>query len=274
MLFSHQQWLAGCGAALVAFSLTAHANAALIVDLRATSATGSLSLNDSKTLTYNPLQGTGSATMQIWAVATGASGNSALEGFQFAYGSFLSSNLPSPITGGTVRGTLTATVHPSFLEGSGPNAGGNVDLDGDSDFDVGGAAQNNSANWFYGRSNEIINTANAAAQGVTFNPLADGGIEILLGTLAFDNLSAVSGALTTDLTQINWAGRIDGTTFASFLYQQDGATVTAATNQFLAAGLPVNVNVNAIPEPGTYALGTMLLAGLAGWKLRRKKLQG
>jgi len=271
MFFSPQRWLACCGAMVLAGSLTTPVSAALIVDLRATSASGSLSLNNSKSLTYNPLLGNGSATMQVWAVVTGASGNSAIEGFQSAYGGFLSSNLPAATTGGSVRGTLTATVHPSFLEGSGPTGGSNADLDGDGDSDVGGLSQNSSTGWFYARSNEIINTSNAAAQGVTFNSLADGGIEMLLGTLTFDNLSTVSGALGTDSTLINWTGRIDGATFTSFIFQQDGSTVTAATSQFLAAGLPVNVNVNAIPEPGTYALGTILLVGVAGWKLRRKK---
>src|SRR4051812_26055586 len=70
--------------------------------------------------------------LDVWAVVRGSDSNAANDGFQWAHGSFLSSD----VGGGVAAGSLSATVLTPFESTSFQN-GTQVDLDGDGDLDVG-----------------------------------------------------------------------------------------------------------------------------------------
>jgi len=69
--------------------------------------------------------------LDVWAVVTGTDSNSANDGFQWAHGSFLSSD----VGGGAAGGTLSASVQSPF-DATASSNGTQVDLDGDGDLDL------------------------------------------------------------------------------------------------------------------------------------------
>ncbi|HEV8290406.1 MAG TPA: calcium-binding protein [Tepidisphaeraceae bacterium] len=81
--------------------------------------------------------------LDVWAVVTGADATAADDAFQWAHGSFLSSD----VGGGAAGGTLSASVLSPFAATAASN-GGQADLDGDGDLDV-GSNDNSRPNGFF-----------------------------------------------------------------------------------------------------------------------------
>src|SRR5687767_10327624 len=72
-------------------------------------------------------------SLDVWAVITAGDTDAANDAFQWAHGSFLSSD----VGGGAASGTLAATLSDPFAAGNGASNGAQTDLDGDGDLDVG-----------------------------------------------------------------------------------------------------------------------------------------
>jgi hypothetical protein len=199
--------------------------------------------------------------LELYAVVTGAAGNSALEGFQDGYLSVLSSN------GGNIRGTLSGTLQSPFAASASQN-GLSQDLDGDGDSDLGSNATAASNAFLFARAGTL------QTSGVSIT----NGQEFKLATLTFTVTSIINPA---DQTFINLAVRVTDFTGIDLeaVWQQDGNGSSSTNldpggtfpNSFPLAGTAVSIR--AIPEPGAAALlplGAMLCAA---WRRRPPHLR-
>jgi hypothetical protein len=101
--------------------------------------------------------------MEAWATVSGANGISSDEGFQLAQGSFVSGD----VSGGSVSGTLSVTRTYPFT-GAGSQNGGQQDLDGDGDLDVGSANSSSITNYFMARADVLQGGSSFKIADVTF----------------------------------------------------------------------------------------------------------
>jgi hypothetical protein len=219
------------GAAIAGVS--AAANAALVIDVVATSANGGAVLVNGKNV--NILAATPGAviTFDIFADTTGSNGNTQDDGILSFAGSFLSE-------GGAARGNLVATRAAS-MTGTGGSNGLVTDLDGDGDLDVGSNNNASASNFFSARS--------STAPNPVFGP------HVLVGTMSMTLGAPASGGNTL----VNFRPRVSSTAGSWF---EDGTQITSSA---FSAGAPVTLIV---PEPTTLGL-----AGVAGLGLlaRRRK---
>lgn len=220
------------------------AQAALIIDMQATSATGA-TLTNSK-LINNATVGA-VINFNILALTTGTNLSSTDDGLLLVIGGFKTG------VGGPILGNVTSATRSSLFLGSGGSNGLQNNLDGDTDSDWGGLSDLSAGGWYAARA--------------TGAPDPAFGGSVVVGTVSLMLTSVADGQTT-----FNFVKRASASA-ASWFEDGDGVTFS---NQGLSsnfnAGTPVVINAPAaIPEPGTYALGGVLLAGLAGLKLRRKK---
>jgi len=215
--------------------LGAAANAALVIDLRATTGSpGVVITNQGKTVTGTVNGST--VNFDVFALVTDS--NNAVttdQGILSFAGSFLSD-------GGGVRGNLAAAA-ASTMRGSGFSNGLMQDLDADTDLDVGSNTNTSSANFFNARSS-------AAPQPVF-------GSEVLVGNLTFTVTTSSSSP-----TSVNFRPRAAGTAGSWF---EDGSQITSSA---FSAGTPVLVSgASGVPEPASLAMAS--IAGL-GMLARRR----
>jgi Ca2+-binding RTX toxin-like protein len=118
--------------------------------------------------------------LNVWAVVTAGDTDAANDAFQWAHGSFLSSD----VGGGAAAGTLAATVANNFAAETASNGAG-VDLDGDGDLDV-GSNNNAVADGFF-----VARSGGSAVGGSGAAPA-----RILIGTVKFTVTSLKSGTST------------------------------------------------------------------------------
>lgn len=245
------------------------ASAALIVDLR---------FSDN---TKTKPAAAGIYTINAWAQVTGgANANPNDDGLQFLIGSVRSTQ----VSGGAVLGNgasgVTAATGAGLFSTSGSVGGANgtqqnVSLDGIFDWGTTSSAASGGIKFnstFNSGLDAVFANSPGAVPGTNVNSIA-GGWEYLIGSFTFTidpssvNASAAQGATTT----LDWF-KMTSSTIGQHSHRIDGATIsTAATYAPSLAANGVSFTANAIPEPGTLALGGMVLAGLAGWKLRRRK---
>jgi Ca2+-binding RTX toxin-like protein len=126
--------------------------------------------------------------LDVWAVVTGSNNTAADDGFQWAHGSFLSSD----VGGGAAAGTLSASVVGPFTATSFQD-GTQADLDGDGDLDVGSNNDASPDNYFVARADGIQSGQDPAPA------------EFRIGTVSFVVSSLKSGTSTN----INFRPRQD-----------------------------------------------------------------
>jgi MYXO-CTERM domain-containing protein len=218
------------GAAVAGMS--AAADAALVIDLRATGVTGQGTVANEKTVT-NVAPGS-IVAFDVFAITTDSNnGNTSDQGILSFAGSFLSA-------GGTTEGNLVA-ARAATMTGTGGSNGLVTDLDADGDLDVGSNNNASALNFFSARS--------------TTAPTPQFGMTVLVGTLAMTITEA-----TPLETLVNFRVRVAGTAGSWF---EDGSQITSSN---FSPGSPVSVN--GIPEPA--ALGLAGLTALGALARRRR----
>lgn len=177
-------------------------------------------------------------SLDLFAVVTGAPGNSAVEGFQNGFGSVSSS------TGGNIRGNLSASIAPAF-QGSGSTVGVAQDFDADGDMDLGSKLDTYTTDFLFPRAGSMVTTGGTA--------ITD-GTEFKLATISFTVTSIVS---LNDFTPITIAFRVPA--FSQpleivALWSVDGAP---QNSNGLGDGVAPTVGSSvliAVPEPSSFAL--------------------
>src|SRR6267142_2569292 len=117
--------------------------------------------------------------LDVWAVVTGADATATNDAFQWAMGSFLSSD----VGGGAAGGTLEANLNDVFATGD-PSNGTQADLDGDGDLDVGSNDNSQPDNFFVARASGLQGGHDPAPA------------KFLIGTVSFTVTSLKSGTST------------------------------------------------------------------------------
>jgi hypothetical protein len=155
---------------------------------------------------------------------------------------------------------------------AGINAGTPFDMNGDGDTDIGDTGTSSGyytlgvglGDYGFGSSLGFRDGfVSAASLGLTGNDFAYAKIMSITATV--DDLSILNG----ESTLISFLPRTGGN---YHLTRADGANFNSNGTANIAVGSGVTISTaTAVPEPGTLALGGMLIAGLASWKLRRKQ---
>ena len=238
-MHSRSFWIAGVSAALAVMA-SLNAEASLTYDLRVTNGV------DSKTK-YVTANGQ-VVTMELWAVVKGS--GPGLEGFQYGYGSVLSS------TGGNIKGDLAATLVAPFNTGS-AQSGTPTDLDSDGDLDLGSNGTQATAPGFMD-----ARAASMQTNGTTIT----NGQEFKLATLTFTVTNIANFA---DFSTIAVNFRVTGfSTGQEALWQEDGAAANSvSTGSLPGVGASVLISV---PEPSSMLLLCSGVAGGAALRRRRR----
>ena len=163
--------------------------------------------------------------MELYAIVTGADTSTANEGFQFAWGSLLSSPVSAqPLLSGSLAATPTAPFNDL-----GSQAGAVQDLDGDGDLDVGSNATSADTSYLFAR-------ADAMQAGGSFK-------------VADVIFTVPAGAAAGQQTRVNFRpAAFAGTFVKSALWREDGAPEDNTTGT-VGAGTDVVLIVNPTPPP-------------------------
>jgi hypothetical protein len=153
--------------------------------------------------------------LEIVVTVTGHDADLNNDGLQTVHASLLSTN----IIGGSVLGNLTSTLDADFAAAASQN-GTPVDLDGDTDLDIGRNEGTQTAGLFLARAGSIITT------GAEVNGTAKTWV---VGTATFTVTSLLYGV------QTNLVVRPPNTT-AAFIYREDGAQMSPQTGGVLTTG--------------------------------------
>jgi MYXO-CTERM domain-containing protein len=232
--------LAGVGAA-------SQADAALVVDIRATALNGGpLTLRDSSSTAKDVKVAVGDVvTLQIWAQASGTNGAND-EVIKTLQGSLVSTGI---LKGGLAGGVSEPFTTPGYQNG----ASQDLDLDGDLDL---GAQQN------AGVATDYIAPFQTVAQGGTATDANTEEIQVYQATFT------VTAGTGSDSTLVRWLRRQSisgGNVITGANWSEDGQIKSATTSQY-TAGAPVEIG---IPEPSGLAL-----AGLAGLGFLARRRNG
>jgi hypothetical protein len=235
------------GAAVAGLGLAARA--ALVIDVRATSANGGAVLHNPKLVLVQNATPGAVITFDVFGVVT--DNNNAVsfdQGILSFEGSFLSTNVGN----GSVRGDLLARRAATFL-GTGGSNGFVQDLDADTDLDVGSNNNASSVNFFRARS--------------TSAPAHVPGVEALVGTVTM-TLTSNTGGFHTQVTHVNFRPRVSSTAASWF---ENGTQITSSD---FSSGPPVVLQN--VPEPA--ALGLLGVTGACALARRgpgrRQKAEG
>ena len=117
--------------------------------------------------------------LDVWAIVTAGDSTATNDAFQWAHGSFLSSD----VGGGAAAGTLSAAVQSPF-DATAASNGTQVDLDGDGDLDVGSNDNSQPDNFFVARASGLQGGHDPAPA------------KFLIGTVSFTVTSLKSGTST------------------------------------------------------------------------------
>jgi len=276
---------AAASAGLMGWGTTQKADASLVIDLRATSATnGGLISADKKTVTVAS-GSTSTVTMAVIARISGTNATQRTGDFandsttttanddtlQIVTGSFASNGL---LKGNfnTAPGALTYNSRTNPFNAAGSVNGSAADWDTDGDLDIGNAGTDPTG-MFSGRSAAPTFAFTGPSSGWSQGEGSSSGAnvndkvidpttsELQIGTLRF-----ITDGLGGPITALNFVPR-PATDPGSALWFEDGASTgkTPGTGAFLA-GVPLTVNP--VPEPAP--LGLLGIAGL-GLLARRKK---
>jgi len=237
--------VAAAAVGLAGFGAAQHADASLIVDVRATALNGNplTAGNTAKSVTV----ATGDVvTLKLFAQISGTNGVND-EGIQSAQGNMVSS--------GALLGTMTSlgATGPNFNQ-SGTQNGSQQDLDGDTDLDIGaplGSTATAATGYFAARnaSGSVGGTTDLSAQSE----------EVEIGTMTF---TVGSGGTETFVNFVRRASATNGNQTTAGTWFEDGVSKNAASSSF-TSGSPVQVTTG-IPEPTGLALAGLASLGLLG----------
>lgn len=231
---------AAVGAAGLAGFGASKADAALLIDVRATGATtAGTGVVDPKTVVLSGVGDT--VTLGVFAAVSGTNGVND-EGFTSVFGLLNSV--------GGLKGNLSGGYVPAFFTAGVSQNGSVVDWDSDGDLDIGLSPTSSSG------------TGKFAARSTATTPMPSIGGSVLIGEFVFTATSA------TDITDVNFRFRtLNGANVAAAgLWFEDGSTVSKnPTLSPSAVGVPVNIS---IPEPASLGLMALASVGLLG---RRRK---
>jgi hypothetical protein len=219
--------------------------AGLTLDLRATGGSGGVGVVNPKLVDVSEAQPGDTVTFDIVALINGQNTNLNDEGFVNVFGSFLSDNA------GPVRGDLKASAHQPY-RGSGHSNGLQIDLDGDSDLDVGSNNNGHASNFF-----------NARISAGPPTPIF-GSVQTL-GTLTMTLTQIPSGAFSSS---VNCRPRIANTAGSWF---EDGSATGTAQQGPSSIGVGAPVILTDVPEPSAIGLaGIGLVLSRRGSKRRKR----
>lgn len=238
---------------LAGFGAAQQADASLIVDVRATAVNGQPLTAGSTAKDVSVAPGD-VVTLQLFAQITGTNGLND-ETVQAAHGQIVS----GAGAGLRLLGNLSGGVVSPF-NGSGYQNGSNVDLDADTDLDIGaplGSAAATALGYFLAR-------ANTPTLGTT--DLSPQSEEIQIGQVSFTVGSAADPAETL-VNFIKRSTATGGNQTTAATWAEDGVTKNGGTGVF-GSGTPVRIAVAVIPEPTGLALAGLATLGLLG---RRRK---
>lgn len=200
-------------ATAVLASLGTITSGGLIIDVRATGATGGAVVLTPKQIDVGGASAGATVSFEIYALVTGDDGDTTNDGILSFAGSYLSTNDP---LGGSIRGNLKAFRDPA-MRGTGGSNGFIADLDGDGDLDIGSNNNASAGSFFSARSS-------AAPDPVL-------GQQVLTATLTL-TLTSVTNIAGAE-TAVNFRRRQSGTSGAWF---EDGSQITSSD---YSSGSPV-----------------------------------
>jgi hypothetical protein len=249
-------WRVGLVALAAMIGGASVAQAAILYDLRAVSASGGATMVDRKNVSVLP-GGTGEIVAELWAVVTGADAdlaNDRVGSFAMKFNSVgpvkVNLNRPAQWTTATAQDPATVGIALTHRD-PGANNGNLLDWDSDGDMDIGATSPGPGSTGFaIGRS--------LAPPGYTGQGSA---AEFLLYRFT---ASADGSGFGESLLQVTRNVGPNNNTWT-----QDNAQFTVNTaGAVLNIGEPIAIEV--IPEPGTIALALLGVAGVAVAIRRRK----
>jgi len=246
---------AAAAVGLAGFSAGQQADAALVIDIRATHVNGApvtVADNGDGAETLLITDAPTTVTFQVVARVSGTDGLDN-EGFQAIYGVFRSS------TGGLL-GDLTTNREAPFT-GTGSQNGSQVDIDQDGDFDIGFAPNSNATAtnpaFFYARSN-IMETG-----GTRVGTDAE---EFVIGTGTWASKAGGTGNETfLDFIRRRNPGNPGSNNPSYAGWNEDGSGTSSVRNgnsPYSVDGLTIQADV--VPEPTSLALAGLAGIGLLG----------
>lgn len=259
-------------------SIANEAPAGLIYDVRfAAAQPAGVNLGNTKSVTVETSAIGAVVNLELWATITNAGTPGTQKAFSTGQGSFVSSigtglsKLHGNLRGGPLEATISLVNNVAGYNSTGASSGFVQDLNADTDLDVG-----NLTNIGAGLANTWFNAVGPASFGQAGDGGAGADASFLIGTTTFTITDA--GLALGDIASINFAprARTSGTTATqnNHRWWENGATLISVRGDSpqISVGAPAIISVNAIPEPSTLALGGLLVVGLAGCQLRRRRL--
>ena len=241
--------LAAAASAALAAIAASHANAGLVMDIRAVGGSSGIIISPDGKQVF--VTGPGdTVNLAIFAQVSGTDGDNTNERLTSGMGSIVSGGI-APATSDRLLGNLSGAFVPPY-DSLTFDAGSRQDIDSDGDIDIGSTGSAS-----IGKIQFRSATNNGQGEPLTTH-IGPNASEALVYQASFSVTSTQGG------TQINWITRRrdDGTPInAAALWWEDGETITHhdAGNGSYTAGPPVVV---AIPEPTPLAALALPALGL------------